>query len=542
MERLLPGRWATVRPGLLLATVTATALICVPVVLQLFGLANLGPARLYPVAPVVAFLIGLALDGDARRVMLTAAGWGLLVITALFAVSALQTNALIGLVPAAILVGTLAVGRFPVAGALTIAVITAFVGTIEVYTPFKHGVVVDLLLVSLWLAAIWSLARHGGPSRAWIWPGVAVVAAYLLLTLFSVGLAEDSSAAMRSFRTSSWYALAFVLVAYAPWPPGAMLRLSRGLLVVAFCAGAYAAYRWQVGPTAKETAFASATSYTNFIDGELGVVGSFASRKTLAAWSSLMLPLCVAYALVMRDGWRFVGAAAGALCALAIVISEVRIGIVAGLAGLAVVFVLTQLAPGLPGARLGVGMVAAIAAAAVGIGAFGLATGGDDASKQRFENILQPENDLSVQGRLFKWRTAIREIDERPFGYGLGTAGFAQRRQGRFLNTASLDLDNGYLKVAYEQGVFVAVLYVLAIVALLIGIVLRVLSATEDTAVAFGAAAAGALTGLLALMTAGAYQEGVHALAAWMVVGLGVSQFSRLPAPQRESSPASAPA
>ena len=524
----IPARWQAAEPLVVLATLAVTALACVPGLLQLYGVAGFGPVPLFPVTPLIVFVIGLGFEGAVRKVLLTAAGCGFLLLFALFMALALQSEPLYGLVPAAILAGAVAASRAPVATALTVAAITGAYGGVEAYTSIKHGVAVDFLLLSLWLAAAWSLARGGQPARAWIWPGVIGIGAYLLLTLLSVGFADDTTAALRSFRSSGWYAMSFLLVAYAPWPPGGLKRLTRGLLVVALAVSAYALLRWQIGASPEETELAARTSYTNYLDGELGVVGSFTSRKELAAWGALVLPLCVSYALAMRDGWRAVAGAAAIACAGAVFVTEVRVGLVAALLGVAVTLILLQLAPGLPGARLGIGAVGLIAAVVVGAGAFALTTSGDETSRQRFENILTPENDPSVQARLFKWRTAVKEIDERPFGHGLGTAGIAQIRDGRFLNTASLDLDSGYLKVAYEQGLFLAVLYALAIAALLVGLVLRVLSTQARTGVALGAAGCGALTALLVLMAAGTYQEGLPALAAWLVVGLGVSQFSRV--------------
>ncbi len=522
IERLRP-------PSLvLLATLAATALTCLPGLLQLYGYAGFGTLPLFPIAPVIVFVIGLGFDGALRKILLTAAGCGLLLLLALYLAVGVESQPAYGLVPIAVLSGAVAAARAPVATALVVAAISGAYGTIAAYTSIKHGIVVDFLLLSLWLAALWSLSRGAEQARAWIWPGVIGISAYLLLTGLSVAFADDTAAALRSFRSSGWYAMAFVLVAYAPWPRGSLMKLTRGLLVIALAVGGYALLRWQIGASVKETELARLTSYTNFLDGELGVVGTLTSRKELAAWGAMVLPLCVAYALAMNDAWRTVAGAGAIACAGAVFVTEVRIGLVAALAGVAVTLLLIQLAPGLPGARLGMGMVALIAALVVGGGAFVLTTSGDDASRDRFENILTPENDPSVQARLYKWRTAIKEIDERPFGYGLGTAGLAQIRDARFLNTASLDLDSGYLKVAYEQGLFIAVLYGLAVAALLVGLVLRVLTAVERTGVALGAAGCGALTALIVLMVAGTYQEGLPALAAWIVVGLGVSQFSRV--------------
>lgn len=536
-SRLADWRWPH-RPILRLITVVAVVLTCVPLSIQVLGLGYIGPYPLFPVLPVVVALAALAASGDARSVLMaTAACNGLIVLAALVALILLAEPAA-GLLPIAIAAGALGVRRFPVAGLLGVAAISGVYGTMAAYVPaIKHGALVDFLLISLWLAAFASLSRERDRRRLWIWPGVAIIAAYIAYTIGAGLFAPDSGAALRSLRSSTWYSMAFLLVAYAPWPPGGLRRFSKGLVAIAFFVGAYATLRWQIGPSQKETILAVRSTYTNYVDGKLGVFGSFTSRKELAAWTALILPFLTAYALGTRGPWRLIATAAAVLCGIGVFASDVRTGLVAAAAGVVVVGVLVQMSRGIPGARLGVALAALLAIGAVGLGAFSLTTGGDQASTNRLSNIFSPSKDLSVQGRVYKWRSAVQEIDRKPLGYGVGSAGIAQEREARFSNLASLDLDNGYLKVAYEEGFFGAVMFVLALAALLAGLVLRVLGADTTEGAVFGSAACGALVGLLVLMTAGIYQEGLPALAGWLVVGLGAAQFSRQPAGVQEPSP-----
>jgi hypothetical protein len=425
----------------------------------------------------------------------------------------------------------------PVGTAIAIAAITGFYGEIDSYLGIKHGIVVDWLLISLWLGALWTLVRAGRERRAYMWPGVVVLAAYLLFTAFEVLLAGDLSAALRSYRSSYWYAAAFLLLAYAPLAPEAHVRIARGMVLVAAGVGAFATLRWQIGPSHAELTHAVRADYTNLVNGEVGTFGSFHGRHELAAWTALMIPFCAIYALAMRDAWRLVAAAALVLCSIGLLATNVRAGLVAAVAGVVLVLALYSATRGLPGLKLGTSAMAALAAAILGVGVFAVTTGGDQQATARFENILTPTQDPAVQARFFKWRTAIDDIDRRPFGYGLGSAGLAQEREGRFLNVASYSLDNGYLKIAYEQGFFIAVLFGLALLTLFAGLLLRALAAPDGVSATLAIAGCGALASLMVLMVAGAFQEGLPALAAWMVVGLGVARTATAPAAVPEAEP-----
>lgn len=525
----------------LLPTALAAVLVTVPAVAQGFGYLAF-PLPLFPLLPFAAFVLGLALSGEIRTITLRAASVGLLTVGALQLIALFGAQPLIVGVPAALLAAAAVAWRFPIAMLLSMIVVSGTYGTLDAYLKLKHGIYVDLVLASAWMATIWRLVRYGSPQRAWVWPGVAAVGIYMAITVLELPLAPESSAALRSLRSSTWYAMTFLLIAYAPLPSGASRRLARGVLLVATVVGAYAVLRWQIGPSQKEATLAAISSYTNFVDGKLGVFGSFTSRKELAAWAAFAMPLCLAYAIGMKDAWRLVAAAGAALAAVAVFVSEVRIGLLAGVAGTVVTFALVQASRGLPGLRLGATLASLLLVLAVGVGGFALAASSSSGASARFAKIFNPSTDLSVAGRTYKWRTAWSEIQSAPFGHGLGSAGVGQIRDGRFVTIASFDLDNGYLKVAYEQGLALAVLYVVALLALLLGLALRTLAASRPGDAVFGAAGCGALVVLLALMTAGVYQEGLPALLGWVLVGIGVRSFAAVPAPAHVRSSRVVPA
>src|SRR3712207_5743145 len=120
----------------------------------------------------------------------------------------------------------------------------------------------------------------------------------------------------------------------------------------------------------------------------------------------------------------------------------------------------------------------------------------------------------------------MRDIDTHPFGHGLGTAGRVQRERGRFSAVATFAIDNAYLQMAYEQGLLVMLLFVASCLVLLAGLVRRGLltASREKAGVAIGAA--GAMAAYLVLLVAGSYTEELGNLAFWIIMGLGISQFT----------------
>jgi O-antigen ligase len=153
--------------------------------------------------------------------------------------------------------------------------------------------------------------------------------------------------------------------------------------------------------------------------------------------------------------------------------------------------------------------------------------GGGEETGRRYGAILSPGGDASVEGRLTKWRSAVDDVDSQPFGHGAGTAGRTQVRFGRFQTIGGLDIDNSYLKVAYEQGLVVLLLWVAGALLLLVALAMRATSAADPARAALGIGACATLVSMLVLFFIGDYIEGLPALAGWILVGLGLGQFTR---------------
>jgi hypothetical protein len=445
--------------------------------------------------------------------------------TALVLGFVISVNPFAGLVVVSLAIAAFACARFPVhATAAAFAAAGAF-GSTQAFLHVSGQRIVDPLLAGLWFAALWAwlIARRG--RGAWIWPGTALVGLYLLLSAAEIITSPHPIQAIQSFRATQWYLGAAILVAYAPWPERARPALTRALIVMAGLIGAYAAFRWAVGPAASERTLAE-RSLNNFLNGKLRPVGSFPTTKELASWSAQTLPFLTGMALASRGRWRLISAAAAIACIVGMLAANVRAGPAAAGAGVIVVVVLYQLANAFSGRRGASVPVAIGAAAAVAAAAFALTLGGQSDTSQRYSAILHPSSDPSYQARLIKWRTALNDISAAPLGHGLGTSGNVQARYGRFKTIGSIDVDNSYLKVAYEQGLAVMILVAAAFGLLLFGLARRALATRDPARAGPALAAAGTLAAMLVLFFVGDYIEGLQALGGWILVGLGIAAVS----------------
>lgn len=487
-----------------------------------------------PYALPVAVLVPLGLAGalvlhrgHAAAPLRLAAGWSAIVIGALATGFLIGSQPLVALVAPALLATTLVAVRYPAGAIVSVFLLTASYGSLDAFTGFPVGETVDLLLVALWLGVVWGFAVRRHRRSLWLWPGVVAVAFYLILTVVEVLWASSISIGLHSFRASSWYIMAFLLIGFAGLRQTTSDRLARAVVVVAMLVGGYAVLRLIVGPAGPERELAEASTYTNFVsvDEEVGLVGSLTSRHELAAWVCLAIPFCFALALAWRGRRRFIAIAAAGACTAALLGTEVRVGLVAAVIGAAVALALYQAARAFDGLHLGTTAAALGGALAVGAVAFSLTVGPTDRA-DRYGAIFDPSRDAAYQDRVYKWRTAIREIDTHPFGHGAGTAGRVYERYGRQETIASYDIDNSYLKVAYEQGWFVMVLFVAALLLLFFGLARRAVLTRDEARAGPAIGACGVLAGLLVLFMVGVYVEGLPALAGWVMVGLGFAQFA----------------
>ena len=499
-----------------------------------WGTLDMERAQLLALAGPLVLGLALLLSGPLTRPPLKAAGVAAVAVGAGMGGAVLvEQEPRVVLALPAILISAAACVRHPAAALIGAFVLTGTFNTIEVFTPLPVGATVDLILAGLWAAAAWRYLTVSRDRPVWIWPGVAVATAYVALTLLQSVAGEDLYASLYSFRISVWYFAAALLVGYMGLSERQLLAIARGISVVAVLVGAYALYRWIAGPAGEELAAATqAAGKYNLVNNELRVIGSFPTGPHLAAWTGIVAPFCLGLALTLRDGWRLVAAAGGALCVLGLLASSTRTGLLAAVLAGALVMLLYQLARGFLGPHLGVTAVALACAIGVGITAYSL-TVDSEADRQRYANLLAPERDPSVQARITKWSEAWRDIRSHPLGRGMGSSGEAEKRYSRFASISSYELDNSYLHVATQQGVAMLAVFVASLLMLLGGMMRRGLTSPNRQRAGICIGAVGSLVALMVLMVTGLYVEGLPALAAWLIVGVGLAQFTSTEPPAR---------
>lgn len=426
-------------------------------------------------------------------------------------------------IPVAIATAVLATRR-PVAVTVTVFLLSGLVGTLDALTPIPVTGLVDLLLLGLWLGAAGTYLTGRAERRAWLWPALIAPGLYLGITAFEVLLTHPLSLGVHAFRAGSWYMAAFLLVALAPWSERTHARIARGIALIGLLVGAYCTLRWIVGPSAKETLTARAAQPGVQPGIQTRFFGSFLTANQLAGWTATMIPFCLAGAISWRGRWRLVAAAAIPLLAIPLLASTIRTGALAAAAGVLVVLMLALLLRQARG-RTAAALVALLAVGIISAGAYDLIIGGSGKQSTRFANILSPEHDLAYTLRQERWSQAWDDIQDHPWGHGLGTSGGAAARNpsGPVITPY---IDSSYLVVGLQQGLVIMLLYIFALVSLLIALARRA-SLIEDAGRSFlTIGACGTLTALLVLFYAGVYSEGTYVAGAWLIVGLGVAQVT----------------
>lgn len=426
--------------------------------------------------------------------------------------------------------------KWPYAAFTALFVLSGGFWSIQVFTGLPVGVSADLVLGGLWLATLYAFLTTGERSAGLrLWPGAVAAVAFIGLSFASVFVSDDLTNALYTFRVSYWYLLAAVLVAYAPLPAGALWLLTRLALMTALGVSGYAVLRWAIGPAASESEFARSAQVWRYetVDGSLRLIGSMGTGHLLASWMAAMTPFCVALAAGLRGPWRLVAAAAAALCAVALMGTSVRAGILA--AGLGVAFVLVLAIAGAERRRERVG--AALLTAVVAIGGataiVAIEASDRDGRSTRLAGLLNPSQDPSVRGREQKWADVLEDIGDHPLGQGLGTSGLAQLRFGRYVTISTMSVDSTYLKIALEQGLAIMACFIVVLLLLLAGLSRAALARSGGLRATVAAGAAGALLAFGVEMTFDVYFEGIAALGIWLVIGIGLRTCS-----QREPSPA----
>jgi hypothetical protein len=449
---------------------------------------------------------------------LTAAGVG---CVALMFASVTQDAPLLALAVPGILATAVVCARWPAAALATVLVFSGTFGSLQAFGLFSPGLLVDLLLAGLLVGLLISHAVNERERPWWIWPGMALTCLYILITFFEIATALSVRIGFEAFRYSAWYMLVLPLVALAGWRLGTYVRLSKAIVAITLLVAGYAVLRLVIGASSSEQAFAvESTGVFNVVDGELKLIGSFTGRHQLAFWVTCAAPFCLAAALAGRGLWKVAALVATGLCFAATFGTEVRVALPALLAGSGAVILLFQLSGGLGGPNLGRTVTVSAIVLAVGAGLFTWVLGD---SSDRYSAIFSPSGDISYEQRLIKWDQALADIEDAPFGNGLGSAGRVQelavtpyRSQGAY------NIDSSYLLIAYQQGFPVLALFAAAMLALLAGLARQAMRVGDGVVRGIAIGGVGTLAAGLAMFASGEYIDGLIAVALWIPVGAAV--------------------
>jgi hypothetical protein len=532
---------ATVSQPLAAAAVAVTALWTIAVGAVLAGAAStpqglIGFLALISAWPA-ALLAGQSLPALRHaRVLRLALGWTVIVAAAALCAVVLIDRPRVAYAAPLLAVTAALAARRPAVVVSALVAVTAFYGsfTAFVYLKTQFGTAIDyshvsdtadLLVAGLVLSGLWvhALKRRAEPLR--VTPAIVIVVLYIALSLVEVFTAAGFQQGADSFRASGWHELVVFAVALACWREGTDLRIAKAIVVIALLAAGYAVLRLVIGPAERELGLGIVTA-NNFIDDRLGLIGSFPTRHSLGPWMAVAAPFCAGCALFLRGRWRAMAVAAAVLCGVAVIGSEVRVALVAAMAATLVVALAAKASPAFPQVRGAT--VGGVAAAVLVVGALALIVtsslaGGDSA--ERFSVLLTPSQDQSYREHLDKWELALEDIGEHPFGQGLGSAGLIGERDNRFLSSADPGLDSSYLKVAYEQGMFVMLFFVFGLVLLAVELARAGRRLASPAAAGLAIAACGSLVALVIEFGTALYVQSVVVLAGWCMVGLGVAQL-----------------
>jgi O-Antigen ligase len=453
---------------------------------------------------------------------LTAAGIAAAIaLAALVTAVVVQVQPFVALAVPVVFATAFLCARRPAGTIAFVLVLSGSFGSLQAFGVGSPGPLVDLILAALWVSVLVSHLIKERDRPWWIWPGLALTCLYLLLTFLEITTAATLEVGLRSFRYSAWYMLVLPLLALAGWSLRTYVRISRALIAVALLVGGYAVVRLIIGPAASEETFAlgGAGGY-NIVDDKLALIGSFPSRHSLAFWATAAIPFCLAAVITQPRRWKLVAAAAAGLCTAAVLGTEVRAAIPALVAGVGTVILLYQLSGGLQAATIARTISATLIALTVGAAMFTMVVG---ESSARYDAILNPSGDISYEHRIAKWRQALEDIEDAPFGKGLGTAGLVQELdEGPYITQGSYGIDSSYLKIAYEQGFPVMILFIVAMLTLLVGLARRALQTLDRTARGIAIGGAGTLVAALSMFVTAVYIENLPVLTVWVAVGAGI--------------------
>ena len=362
--------------------------------------------------------------------------------------------------------------------------------------------------------------RGSTPAQVWArasrWERAAFAALGLWLALSVVQMVVPTGSlgdGLQGFRLTQAYvvlALAGLILFRDAQPPLRPLLGLTGLVC------GYAVLRVLTGPLEIERFFVlQRDPAAIFGENTFRAVGSFQSAVALA---SFITP-AVVWAAVLAAGdarLRRPAIAVTVLAAVAVLASFVRVSLVAIPLALGLALLLGR-GPGhrARGALRTVATGLALLAVVLGLGL--LASRGVPYAEERFEGLLNPGDDSSLDIRFNTWERALENVAAQPLGQGLGTVGHAatDERGGRAVT------DNSLLKILVEQGIEGALLYMAGLLGICVACAVRLRRAPPSRRLP-GVAALCGFVAFALLGMAGEYVEQPGKALAWLLLGAAV--------------------
>jgi O-Antigen ligase len=419
--------------------------------------------------------------------------------------------------------------RAPLHALLLAVLVLGFVGTIKarflaegVPSSDEVGaVLIDLFLLAAFVGivardrgrALRALWRSAGGVERIVW---SIFVAWLALSVVQVAQGDRLVDALQGFRlTQAYVAFLIVGLAVASLTAPREDRFVKPLLVVLGIVSAYAVLRTVTGPTAWEKAFALERSGHSMFEDLSRTLGSFSSPTEIA---SFLVPVA-AFALTvgcLHVRLRVLGLVTFLLATVAVVASYVRVGVVA------IAVAATVLAVVVVASRATSRLTKLLALALVVLVAGGTYAGAlvaadkTDRTSVRARGFSDPLSDDSLKTRWRTWTRTVEQIRDEPLGTGLGTVGNAA-----IVGRRESFTDNYFLKVAREQGILGALLFVVGLIGALVLLAVRLTRGNPlERPLAVAALTTGAA--MMTISILGEYLEGPGKVLLWVVLGLGL--------------------
>lgn len=432
-----------------------------------------------------------------------------------------------------LLVGALVFARFPGIPIVATVLLTATIGTTAAHLGGVPSVgLSEVLLVTLWLSVVGTVVANRSEYRVQLWPGLLMIVSFIFLNLAWLFVASRTGPGFESFRLSTLFLISVPILALGTWREETARAIVKAVVLVGIAVAGYCVLRYAIGSSSAELINARLSNPVLPYSEELRFFGSFNTAQELAGWCAVMLPLAVAMTIYLRGRWRVAAIALLAVCAISLLASDIRTGMAAAAAGIAVSIGVFAFARAFPsGDRLATTLILSATLLVGGVGGYMITVAGSAESVERFEGLFSPGDDFAFEIRQQRWDAAWDEVVDEPFGYGLGTTGAAALRSGGdILPVGPTPLDSSYLKVGIEQGLAMMVFYIASLLLLLAGLVYKSLTTPDRWKASLGMAACGTVASLIVLFYGSLYAELPSVVTVgWLIVGMAAAGFTTLP-------------